>query len=33
MGFKPEEFLPGVQVLTAKEYLQDSLAANIQLFI
>ncbi|NLI90705.1 MAG: sulfide reductase [Peptococcaceae bacterium] len=33
MGFKLEEFLPGVAVLTAKEYLQDALEAEIQLFI
>lgn len=33
MGFKQEEMLPGVKVLTAKEYLQDALESKIQLFI
>jgi len=33
MGFKLEEMLPEVKVLTAKEYLQDALDANIELFI
>jgi peroxiredoxin family protein len=33
MGFKLEEMLPDVKILTAKEYLQDALEANIQLFI
>ncbi|RNC29460.1 MAG: hypothetical protein AWM53_00458 [Candidatus Dichloromethanomonas elyunquensis] len=33
MGFKLDEFLPGVEIITAKEYLQDSLEADIQLFI
>ncbi len=33
MGFKLVEMLPNVQVLTAKEYLQDALQADIQLFI
>lgn len=33
MGFKKEELLPEVEVITAKEYLQDALASEIQLFI
>jgi len=33
MGFELEELLPGVEVLTAQEYLQDALTADIQLFI
>ncbi len=33
MGFKLEEMLPEVKILTAKEYLKDALEANIQLFI
>lgn len=33
MGFKQEELLPEVQVLTAQEYLLDALEADIQLFI
>lgn len=33
MGFKLEEFVPDVQVLTAEEYLKDALEADIQLFI
>lgn len=33
MGFKLEEMLPGVKVLTATEYLQDALESDIQLFI
>lgn len=33
MGFKLEEFLPDVKVLTANEYLADALEADIQLFI
>lgn len=33
MGFKLEEMLPEVKLLTAKEYLADALEADIQLFI
>lgn len=33
MGFKREEMLSGAQILTAKEYLQDALDADIELFI
>lgn len=33
MGLKPEELLPEVQVVDAKEYLEDAMKANIQLFI
>lgn len=33
MGFKEEELLPEVKVITAKEYLQDAIESQIQLFI
>lgn len=33
MGFKKEEFIPELEVMTAKEYLNDALTADIQLFI
>jgi peroxiredoxin family protein len=33
MGFKAEELLPEVEIITAKEYLQDALESQIQLFI
>ncbi|GAB6173741.1 DsrE/DsrF/DrsH-like family protein [Paradesulfitobacterium aromaticivorans] len=33
MGFKKEELLPEVQIITAKEYLQDALESDLQLFI
>lgn len=33
MGFKLEEMLPDVKLLTAKEYLEDALDSDIQLFI
>ena len=33
MGFKEEELLPEVKIITAKEYLQDALESQIQLFI
>ncbi|MHB1406714.1 MAG: DsrE/DsrF/DrsH-like family protein [Desulfitobacteriaceae bacterium] len=33
MGFKKEELLPEVQIITAKEYLQDALESDVQLFI
>ncbi|UWG96074.1 DsrE/DsrF/DrsH-like family protein [Dehalobacter sp. DCM] len=33
MGFKKEEMIQGSQVLTATEYLQDALDADIELFI
>ena len=33
MGFKEEELLPEVKVITAQEYLQDALESQIQLFI
>ena len=33
MGFKEDELLPEVKVITAKEYLVDALASDIQLFI
>lgn len=33
MGFKQEELLPEVEVITAKEYLQDAMASDMQLFI
>ena len=33
MGFKPEEFIPEFKIVEAKEYLQDALNSNMQLFI
>lgn len=33
MGFKLEEMLPGVEVLTAEDYLKVALTADINLFI
>lgn len=33
MGFKKEELLPEVEIITAKEYLKDALASDMQLFI
>ena len=33
MGFKPEELLPEVKVITAQEYLKDALESDMQLFI
>ncbi len=33
MGFKKEELLPEVEIITAKEYLQDALESDMQLFI
>ena len=33
MGFKEDELLPEVEVITAKEYLADALASDMQLFI
>lgn len=33
MGFKEDELLPEVEVITAKEYLADALASDLQLFI
>lgn len=33
MGFKEEELLPEVEVITAKEYLRDALESDMQLFI
>ncbi|NLP44285.1 MAG: sulfide reductase [Peptococcaceae bacterium] len=33
MGFKSEEMLPNVKVITAQEYLKDALEADIELFI
>jgi len=33
MGLKPEELLPEVEVVDAKNYLEDAMQANIQLFI
>ena len=33
MGFKPEEFIPDVKIIEAKEYLADALSSNMQLFI
>ncbi len=33
MGFKPEELLPEVEIIEAKDYLKDALSSNMQLFI
>lgn len=33
MGFKEDELLPEVQIITAKEYLKDALESDMQLFI
>lgn len=33
MGFKPEELLPEVEIIEAKEYVKDALSSNMQLFI
>lgn len=33
MGFKREEFIPEVEIITAEEYLKDALESNMQLFI
>lgn len=33
MGFKPEEFLPEVEIVDAKTYLNDALDSDMQLFI
>jgi peroxiredoxin family protein len=33
MGFKEDELLPEVKVITAKEYLKDALESDMQLFI
>ena len=33
MGFKEEELLQEVEIITAKEYLADALASDMQLFI
>jgi len=33
MGFKKEDLLDNVEIVTAKDYLKDALKSNIQLFI
>lgn len=33
MGFKPEELLPDVEIIEAKEYVKDALSSDMQLFI
>lgn len=33
MGFKEDELIPEVKIITAKEYLGDALASDMQLFI
>lgn len=33
MGFKEEEFIPELEIITATEYLQNALESQIQLFI
>lgn len=33
MGFKKEEFIPEIQIITATEYLKDALNSDMQLFV
>ncbi len=33
MGFKEEELIPELQVVTAQDYLKDAISSNMQLFI
>ncbi|ADM72564.1 hypothetical protein GMA19_04812 [Paenibacillus polymyxa E681] len=33
MGFKPEEFIPELEIIEAKTYLRDALESDMQLFI
>ncbi|MHB8124562.1 MAG: DsrE/DsrF/DrsH-like family protein [Desulfitobacteriaceae bacterium] len=33
MGFKKEELIPEVKIITAQEYLQDALESDMQIFI
>ncbi|MFK4302120.1 MULTISPECIES: DsrE/DsrF/DrsH-like family protein [unclassified Paenibacillus] len=33
MGFKPEEFIPELEIIEAKTYLKDALVSDMQLFI
>jgi peroxiredoxin family protein len=33
MGFKKEELIPELEIVTAKDYIEDALSADIQLFI
>lgn len=33
MGFKEQELLPEVEIITAKQYLEDAMGSQIQLFI
>lgn len=33
MGFKPEEFIPELEIVEAKTYLKDALESDMQLFI
>lgn len=33
MGFKPEEMIPELEIVDAKEYVKDALSADMQLFI
>ena len=33
MGFKQNELLDNVEIVTAEDYLKDALESNIQLFI
>lgn len=33
MGFKPEEFIPEVEIMDAQAYLRDALQSDMQLFI
>lgn len=33
MGFKKEEFIPELEIITAADYLKDALESNMQLFV
>lgn len=33
MGFKPDELLPEIEIITSKEYLEDAINSDMQLFI
>jgi peroxiredoxin family protein len=33
MGFKEEEFIPELEIITAKDYLKDALNSDMQLFV
>jgi peroxiredoxin family protein len=33
MGFKEEEFIPELEIISAKDYLKDALNSDMQLFV